>query len=408
MSELINNSSDRLAELTTFAGGLVRNEDGRNLVSEYWDIIHSVTPFEVMEVLDRLLQQGIPLDEVKSATGRIINAFSAALQEYEWELPAEDHFLQFLMHENREVVKLMDEMKGIIKVLFHEKKNDPAGPLAQLHQYLKKLEAYELHYLKKENILFPCIEKVFPGYRCLQIMWSFHDDFRKCLKSLDRLLTQPVPSLEEVNRLLGKLYFVVYPVIFREEKIVFPVAFKAVPPAEWNSMLQQSATTGWCYIDPPDYSVIPVDITAVPQTGIDLDTGILLPEQIRLLLNTLPVDITFIDDQDEVRYFSGSQHRIFPRAKAIIGRKVQNCHPPESVHVVNEIIDAFRNGNRDHADFWIQMKGRFIHIRYFAVLDENGGYKGTIEVSQDVTEIRNLEGEQRLLTFIAPGLSQGQ
>jgi uncharacterized protein len=408
MSEMINNSFTRLELLSLFAEGLTRGGDGRNLVNEHWDLIHSVTPFEVMEVLDRLLQKGIPMEEVKAATGRIINAFSTALQEYEWEPPAEDHFLQFLIRENREVEKLMDEMKGIIKILFHEKKNDPAGPLSQLKGFLEKLQAYDLHYLKKENILFPCIEKTFPGYRCLHIMWSFHDDFRKCLKDLNELLIQPLPPLEEVNKLLGKLYFVVYPVIFREEKIIFPVAFKAIPPADWDSMIQQSGETGWCYIDPPEYSHTATGKPETEKNGIDLGTGILLPEQIRLLLNTLPVDITYIDAKDEVRYFSGSEHRIFPRAKAIIGRKVQNCHPPESVHVVNEIIDAFRTKSKKHADFWIQMKGRFIHIRYFAVLDEQGEYQGTIEVSQDVTEIRGLEGEQRLLTFIAPGLSQGQ
>ena len=117
------------------------------------------------------------------------------------------------------------------------------------------------------------------------------------------------------------------------------------------------------------------------------------------MLNELPVDITFVDEHDEVRYFSGARHRIFPRSKAIIGRKVQNCHPPESVHIVNEIVEAFRNGTKSHADFWIKMKGRFIHIRYFALRDEQGCYKGTIEVSQDATEIRALEGEQRLLDW---------
>jgi DUF438 domain-containing protein len=399
MSELINNTSGRLEQLTFFSEGLVSGGEGRNLVHEYWDLIHSVNPFEVMEVLDRLLEKGIPLEEVKAATGRIINAFSTALQEYEWELPSVNHFLHFLMLENREVEKLMDEMKGIIKTLFHEKKNDPAGSLSQLQAILQKLQAYELHYLKKENILFPCIEKTFPGYRCLQIMWSFHDDFRKCLKDLYELFAQKIPPLEEINHLLGKLYFVVYPVIFREEKIIFPVAMKAIPPHEWDSMLQQSAGTGWCYIDPPVYSEMAFENSASKQNGLDLGTGVLLPEQIRWLLNTLPVDITYIDAQDEVRYFSGSEHRIFPRAKAIIGRKVQNCHPPESVHVVNEIIEAFRSKSKKHADFWIQMKGRFIHIRYFAVLDEQGEYQGTIEVSQDVTDIRELEGEQRLLSW---------
>jgi DUF438 domain-containing protein len=132
---------------------------------------------------------------------------------------------------------------------------------------------------------------------------------------------------------------------------------------------------------------------------INLGTGFLTPEQLIMLLNNLPVDITFIDENDEVQYFSGGKHRIFPRSNAIIGRKVQNCHPPESVHIVNEIINAFRNSLKDHADFWIQIRDRFIYIRYFALRNEQGEYKGTMEVSQDVTGIRSLKGECRLLNW---------
>ena len=163
-------------------------------------------------------------------------------------------------------------------------------------------------------------------------------------------------------------------------------------------MLAQSFETGWCY----GISPAAKDQTAVMSRNVDrvdLGTGLLKPGQIILMLENLPVDITFVDENDEVCYFSGSKHRIFPRSKAIIGRKVQNCHPHESVHVVNEILEAFRNGSRDQADFWIQSKGRFIHIRYFAMRDAGGSYKGTIEVSQDVTGIRSLQGEKRLLDW---------
>lgn len=190
----------------------------------------------------------------------------------------------------------------------------------------------------------------------------------------------------------------IFPIIFREEQIVFPVAMDSLPTGAWNEMLAQSFETGWCY----GISPAAKDQTAVMSRNVDrvdLGTGLLKPGQIILMLENLPVDITFVDENDEVCYFSGSKHRIFPRSKAIIGRKVQNCHPHESVHVVNEILEAFRNGSRDQADFWIQSKGRFIHIRYFAMRDAGGSYKGTIEVSQDVTGIRSLQGEKRLLDW---------
>ena len=269
----------------------------------------------------------------------------------------------------------------------------------QLRALIVRLKEYELHYIKKENILFPYIEKAFPQYRCLKLMWSFHDDFRRSLKALEMLLQPDYPDKNLLNKELGKLFFVVLPLIFREEQIVFPVALRSIPEKEWHEMLLQSSETGWCFgVNPNIHDSPSVEGNALSDQ-IQLDTGLLKPEQISLMLNHLPVDITFVDENDEVSYFSGAKHRIFPRSKAIIGRKVQNCHPPESVHIVNEIIAAFRSGEKEHAEFWIRMKGRFIHICYFVLRNESGEYKGTIEVSQDVTEIRQLQGERRLLDW---------
>jgi hypothetical protein len=133
--------------------------------------------------------------------------------------------------------------------------------------------------------------------------------------------------------------------------------------------------------------------------SLTLDTGLLTAEQINLMLMHLPVDISFVDENDKVAYYSQTEDRIFPRSPGIIGRSVQNCHPPRSVHVVEKILQEFKAGSKDSAEFWIQMKGRFIHIRYFAMRDNNGNYRGTLEVSQDVTSIRGLEGDKRLLDW---------
>ena len=117
------------------------------------------------------------------------------------------------------------------------------------------------------------------------------------------------------------------------------------------------------------------------------------------MLNSLPVDITFVDENDKVRYFSNPSDRFFPRSKAIIGRLVENCHPPESVHIVKKIVNAFRTGEKNNAKFWIHIKDKFVLIQYFALRDNNGNYKGVIEASQEVTDIRNLKGERRLLEW---------
>ncbi len=135
------------------------------------------------------------------------------------------------------------------------------------------------------------------------------------------------------------------------------------------------------------------------QSQIQLSQGLLTAEQIDLLLKNLPVDITFVDENDKVRYYSDTKERIFPRSPAIIGRDVQNCHPPKSVHIVNDIVKKFKEKKKDVAEFWIQMNGKFIYIRYFPVYDENGAYKGILEVSQDVSDIKKLEGERRLLDW---------
>lgn len=398
MSELIPDSNAKLSKLIEFASRFMDGENGKMLFEAYQPYIETINAPETMQVFDALLRKGYPVNIVKAATGKIMNLFFKSLNAIEWDKPADGHFVSYLMLENREVEKRIALIRPFIKVLNKLGNPDLSLPLTKLRDFIADIRAYELHYVKKENILFPYLEQTFEQHRCLQLMWSFHDDFRKSIKTLDALLQSDTPDLSAINPELGRLFFVIFPIIFREEQVVYPVALRAIPDDAWLDMLLQSREIGWCFgVAPQNQSVK----TQTPNIDglVNLGTGLLNPEQLILMLENLPVDITFVDENDEVRYFSGAKHRIFPRSKAIIGRKVQNCHPPESVHVVNQIVDAFRNGSKDHADFWIQMKGRFIHIRYFALRNVDGTYKGTIEVSQDVTEIRALEGQQRLLDW---------
>jgi uncharacterized protein len=395
MSELINNSESRLKDLFEFACRLTDGENRKDIVDRYWQMTRSVTPEETMKVLDHLLQKGYSTAVVKENTGRLLNVFHEPLRLATWKKPEAGHFLFYMMLENREVEKIMAEIKRITKIIFSGKEVTPREYFSSLLELINSLKDYNLHYIKKENILFPYIEKTFPEYRCLQIMWSFHDDYRKSIRTLESLLSG-TPDKALLNQEIGKLFFTVLPVIFREEQVVYPVAIKAIPRKVWDEMLVQGMETGWCYGVKPELPVPKVSGEVLGALN-DLGTGSLSIQQIVAMMNTLPLDITFVDENDEVRYFSDAGDRIFPRSKAIIGRKVQNCHPPESVHVVNEILETFRNGTRDHADFHINMKGRFIYIRYFALRDPSGKYVGTLEVGQDVTEIRKLEGEKRLL-----------
>ncbi len=396
MSKLINTPEERLNQLISFAKRMVSGENGVELYHKYRSVTDKVTPTEAMEVLDVLLKEGIPAEKLKAAIGKILNIFYKSLSAFEWKKPESGHFIHYLMLENREVEKIMHALKALSKNAFASKKPED---YQILKSKLQELKPYELHYIKKENILFPYIEQAFPGYRCLSIMWSFHDDFRRGLKVIDGLLNEPIIDNRKLSNELGKLFFTVLPIIFREEHIVFPVALRAISDEAWKAMMAESFETGWCYIPQPEITYYLNNSNSNNTDLIDLGTGILTASQIKLLLNTIPVDVTLIDENDEVRYFSGGNHRIFHRSAAIIGRKVQNCHPPESVHMVNQIVDAFKSGTREHADFWITLKGKFLHIRYFAVRNEQGTYKGTLEVSQDVTEIRALQGERRLLEW---------
>jgi DUF438 domain-containing protein len=213
-----------------------------------------------------------------------------------------------------------------------------------------------------------------------------------------------------LNRKIGDLFFAMYTIRFREEYILFPVISNMFNYDEWSSMLSQSYEVGFAFISPPKKplnkeSTIESTIEAnkiisrsnFTDSLIDLNTGQLTIDQIILMINNLPVDVTYVDENDEVRYFSTPSHRIFPRSKAIIGRLVENCHPPSSVHIVKDLIDAFKSGEKDQESFWIEMGNKFILIRYYALRDEEGSYKGTLEVSEEVSSIRKLTGEKRLM-----------
>jgi DUF438 domain-containing protein len=193
--------------------------------------------------------------------------------------------------------------------------------------------------------------------------------------------------------------------IVKEEKILLPMAASTLTEEEWGEIWRQSPEYGWCLVEPREGYAPPKPVTGPLPTEIPSDravgfpTGSLTYEQLHGLFTALPVDLTFVDAEDCVRYFSEGPDRVFARSKAIIGRKVQHCHPPKSAHIVEQILDDFRSGRQSSAEFWIEFQGKFIHIRYFAVRDEEGTYAGTLEVTQDLTRLRALQGERRLLQY---------
>jgi DUF438 domain-containing protein len=276
---------------------------------------------------------------------------------------------------------------------------------------LGKLRRFERHYLRKENILFPYLEKHgFTGPTA--VMWGIHDDIRAAWKELDGALTDPGEglascSVAEARERVDDMTTAMREMFYKEENILFPTALRLLDQQEWLSIRDQEEDVGFFLVTPgtqwPAVEVVEQGVEQTPPALqpdpglLSLSTGLLSLEQVNLMLRHLPVDVTYVDEDDQVAFYSETRERLFPRSPAIIGREVQKCHPPASMHRVQEILDAFREGSRDEASFWIQMNERFIHIRYFALRDANQTYQGTLEVTQDVTEIRGLEGEQRLL-----------
>jgi len=404
MSEYINNSEKRLKDLMAFTLGMMNGEDGKILIETYKDAIENITPDDMLKLEDKQMQMGITPEQIKGDIEKIINVFFKSLDSYQWEKPSDGTFLFYLMLENDAFTFKLNQVKKIIKSYKGREESEFEKLKAELLPHFQEFQKFDYHYIKKENILFPYLEKYWESYRPLKVMWSLHDDIRKSLKELISMFESDKTEWQNFNKLLGEYFSLVFRMIQKENIIIFPVASETVSEEAWHQMHIQSFEYPFPFIETPkkpkDTEVKNITRQKIVDTGnIVSKTGNLSVEQVLLAFNHLPVDITIVDENDKVVFFNKPKDRFFPRSPAIVGRSVQNCHPPESVYIVEKIIEAFKTGKKDKADFWIQMKGKFILIQYFALRDESGKYKGVIEVSQDVTEIRNLQGEKRLLNW---------
>jgi DUF438 domain-containing protein len=266
---------------------------------------------------------------------------------------------------------------------------------------LGELMDIEKHYQRKEHLLFSCLERhgiTGPS----KVMWAKDDEIRAMLKELAAQLAGPA-SVAELQLLAATVgpgaVSAVKEMIYKEEHILLPMALQTLTEQEWAEIWTSSPKYGWCLVAPQEgYRPAGEKAKEASADGVQLPTGNATLQQLTAMFAVLPVDLTFVDAEDRVAFFTEGPDRVFPRSRAIIGRKVQNCHPPKSVDTVNRILSDFRGGRQSVAEFWLTFTGRFVHVRYFAVRDE-GKYLGTLEVTQDVTKIRALEGERRLLAY---------
>ncbi|WP_286136901.1 DUF438 domain-containing protein [Bacillus sp. 7894-2] len=308
------------------------------------------------------------------------------------------HPIHTFTRENKAIDKhLRENVKVHLEAFIQEDHED--NVYALLEDFILLLDL-DKHYSRKENLLFPYLEK-YGIYGPTNNMWSIDDFIRDGIKEARNLLTQYEGDKQKVINAVRFVFNEVSAMIYREENILFPMALKNLTEDEWVKIAHESDEIGFCLTGPekewkPERKGI--DGNAISEGYIKMETGILSLKQLELLFNHLPVDITFIDHDDVVRYFSHGKERIFARTKAVIGRTVQNCHPPRSVHVVEELLKDFKEGRKDAEDFWIKFRDKYVYIRYFAVRDANGEYMGTLEFTQNISPIQEIEGEKRILS----------
>jgi len=402
MSESLNKKDKRKEIVKDIIKKLHQGLSAEAAKDRFVKEVGSITSTEIAEIEQSLINEGLTAEEIKKFCNVHALLFESALKEATVKEQSPAHPVHLFKLENREIEKIAKSLKNLIK---NRNKYDAEQLKQKIKSLLSKLGEIDLHYTRKEQLLFPFLEKYgFMGPS--KVMWGKDDEIRNMLKDATSKIGESEIDEEYLNTYLNPLIEEVEGMIFKEENILFPAALEKLEVNDWVEILKESDEVGYAFIEKPKDTFVLIGelkkaVVEEPEIKsedtISLPTGKLHLNELMGMLNSLPVDITFIDKNDEVRYFSASKDRIFVRTKAIIGRKVQNCHPPHSVKVVEKILASFKQGKKDFVDFWINFEEKFIYIRYFAIRDENGGYLGTLEVTQDITDIKKLEGEKRLL-----------
>lgn len=405
-------------------------------------LVKDVSAEEIAAMEQELLKEGLEPEEIQKLCEVHVAVFESSLDKHGKPDKVPGHPVHTFMAENDAArASLRALRRAAFPLRFPWTRT--SGAMEATGRALADFRKILIHYTRKENQLFPYLEA--RGFDApSKVMWGKHDEIRSLFKAAEeaREAGDGAALSRAVSGIVGKASRM----FFMEERILFPTALRKLDEADWIAIRRGEAAIGYAWISPggawdPDIAkaqipskaptapyganivpgsppAAPVTQEASPETGgnapplpspeampgaLRLGEGWITLEQIDLMLKALPVDLSFVDDHDRVLYYSDGAERIFPRSPGVIGRDVHNCHPPKSVHIVSRILEAFKRKERKEAEFWIQMGGKFIHIRYYPVYRPDGSYAGTLEMSQDVTGIRALEGQRRLLDWEEAG-----
>jgi len=371
-------------------------------------VFEGTDSLEIAKIEEELAKEGMKKEEMRKLCDVHLAIFKEQLEKQKSDL-APSQPISILMEEHKIMLRLAEQLTSVAsKVL---KVSDMRYVTEEIHTIEHIAEDFtdsEKHYLREENVLFPVIEKhgiTEPP----AIMWMEHDQIREQKKKLHQLIAdlsetgfqdfkeQLWETAKSLSNLLSSHFY-------KENNILFPAALSVVTREEWGEIRKEFDEIGYCCFTPPEMTKTVASETLAAQAPVsegvlNFETGNFTKEQLEALLNTLPVDITFVDANDTVRYFNKPEKRFFVRTKAVIGREVSMCHPQKSLHIVSRIVESFKTGKKNIAEFWITLNGRFLLIRFFAVRDSSGKYLGAMEVVQDLTDLKKLEGERRLLDW---------
>jgi uncharacterized protein len=409
-------------------------------------LIKNVSPEQIGAMEEQLIREGMPVQEIQRMCDLHVAVMRGGLDQNAEVTAPPGHPIHTYMAANELITDLANRLGDLASRLSGEAAaaaepgsapeagggsgvagtggTTPPGPelLSEMGQVLEGLSGIHNHYVRKENQLFPFLERhgiTGPP----KVMWGVHDEIRRQMKearaAVEEATAEEAPAQEVAGKAAAFARSVIE-MVYKENKILFPLAAQTLSRKEWVEARKGEDELGYAFAEPaapfeakePKGGGISLPIVASPAPSddaagplgptdalLDLGTGRLTLEQVDMILRVLPVDLSFVDADGFVRYYSETAERLFPRTPGAIGRHVENCHPPKSVHMVKEILRAFAAGEREVAEFWIEMGGKFLHIRYYAVRNPKGTYLGCLEVSQDVTGIRALEGQRRLLEW---------
>ncbi len=323
-------------------------------------------------------------------------------------IASEGHPIWILMEEHAALLGFAEKIAETAAKIFQVSgEGQIKQAVSEMEANFQQIRDSQKHYLREENVLFPILEK--HGISGpTKVMWMEHDQIRAVEKRITESLGKLKNSLssveaKEFHKLAAELSGLLASHFNKENNILFPAAMEYFSEGEFADTKKQFGEIGYCPFT-PGVVISSAGGTDSGKTSaeagiIDLGTGAVTAEQLTAFLNTIPVEITFIDDQETVRYYNKPLDMIFTRTKAIIGRKVQLCHPEKSVHLVNMIIEEFKSGRREVAEFWLNLGEKYVYIRYFPVRNSEGKYMGCMEVTQDISPLQKITGERRLLDW---------